>query len=108
MTDEFDLGPCCACFRRGRTVRNILMLPFKAPVAGMGWGCIVCGLACDGALAVLCDYCFHTKRTPTHICVGYASSGKRATRPERPEPFDHDVTKHRDEIAAFEQRKDAP
>ncbi len=52
-----DLGRCCACHKVGSSVRNVLHLNRRAPVAGTGWGCGLCGLPRDGALAVLCDQC---------------------------------------------------
>jgi len=50
--DDIDLGPCCAC-EGFESVRNVLMLHVKMTVPGQGWGCLVCGLSFDGALAVL-------------------------------------------------------
>ena len=51
-----DLGACCACGGFDH-VRNVFMLDQKAPVPGTGWGCLVCHLPNDGAIAVLCDAC---------------------------------------------------
>ena len=55
-----DLGMCCACRLAGPTVRNIMMIPFRAPVPGKGWGCLVCRLPSDGAVAVVCDACLES------------------------------------------------
>jgi hypothetical protein len=52
-----DLGPCCGCEVTTLGACNIVMLDKKAPVAGAGWGCLVCELPHDGAVAVLCDAC---------------------------------------------------
>ena len=55
--DQPSLGPCCGCERDTGLARNIVMLPFRNKMPGHGWGCFVCGLAPDGAVAVLCDEC---------------------------------------------------
>ena len=74
---EVDLGPCCACGAEGRTVRNIIMLQYKAPEAGTGWGCATCGLAPDGALAVICDACFQAEAEIQFAILGYATNKER-------------------------------
>lgn len=74
LEQETDLGPCCNCGTR-RGVVNIMMLDRRAPVAGCGWGCVVCGLPSDGAVAVLCDDC--VDQEVRFVCEGYPSSGKR-------------------------------
>ena len=54
------LGRCCACLEEGtegNPVRNLMMLDRLAPTPGTGWGCFVCGLPLDGAVAVLCERC---------------------------------------------------
>ena len=33
------------------------MVEHRAPVPGTGWGCQVCGLGSDGAIAVFCATC---------------------------------------------------
>ena len=90
--DQPALGPCCVCEQTGPQVINILMLPFKAPVPGTGWGCIVCGLPFDGAYAVVCDRCLEFP--PRFIVHGYAARGGRVPVPEVREPFDHDPARH--------------
>jgi hypothetical protein len=89
-----DLGPCFAC--GGRTdVRNLICLPFRAPVAGTGWGCFVCGLPADGAVAVLCDACKEGSRRLLHCCRGYPTSRKRTALHGYESPcFDHDPARH--------------
>lgn len=53
-----DLGPCCACGRIGHSpVRNILLLDVQGLEPGRGWGCSVCNLPADGAIAIVCDDC---------------------------------------------------
>lgn len=51
-----SLGPCCVCGGTEK-VRTILALHKKCPTGRGGWGCLVCGLPSDGAVAVVCDAC---------------------------------------------------
>ena len=91
---EPDFGACCAC---GSTdnVRNVMMLDQRGPVAGKGWGCIVCGLPSDGAIAVLCDACIEAGASPRMVVVGYAADGRRMPIAELDAtPFTHDPIKH--------------
>lgn len=96
MTDSLNYGPCCACGREDVPTPNILMLPKHAPVPGTGWGCTVCNLPFDGALAVVCSVCF-----AAHAPVRFAVSGFLAT-PEFQRvpvealagPFQHDAEAH--------------
>jgi hypothetical protein len=92
--DPIDLGPCCACRQPGPTVRNIMMLAFRAPVPGKGWGCFQCGLPQDGAVAVVCDACMESDAPILDVCHGYASSSGRVARETCNEPFEHDMTRH--------------
>lgn len=92
MTEEI-VGPCCACGGRA-PVRNVLMLPFKAPIPGRGWGCVVCGLAMDGAIAVVCDPCAEEDREVLYACDGYATDDGRIPIGDLTEPHRHDEAKH--------------
>ncbi len=98
--DKPDLGPCCICETRVG-VTNVLMLGQRAPVPGTGWGCIVCGLPSDGAVAVLCDGCldlFQAGAPPLFVCSGFAPLGKRVPITELPfEKFEHDDQRHRED-----------
>lgn len=95
MNDLEDLGPCCACGRRGDDVRNILMLPQKAPVPGAGWGCVRCELPFDGAVAVVCDGCLEAGDTVKEVCHGYPGEGRRMARSGLIKGvFKHNLTKH--------------
>lgn len=88
-----DLGPCCACEKSGPTVRNVIMLDKRAPIAGTGWGCVQCGLAADGAVAVLCDDCLGSE--PKSVCRGSPGENMRVSvLTLAPEPFAHDLRKH--------------
>jgi hypothetical protein len=100
MADDDDhpkLGTCCAC-GGSEHVRNIIMLDRRGPTPGKGWGCVECGLPCDGAIAVLCDPCFDAAREPVFAVVGYPKDNARMPLADLPvEPFEHDPEMHRDE-----------
>ncbi len=91
---EIKLGPCCACGENLQDVRNVVMLHHRAPVPFTGWGCVVCDLPADGAVAVLCDRCLLTHAEIKDACHGYASEGRRVSLKSLTEPFDHDRSKH--------------
>jgi hypothetical protein len=95
--DAIDLGGCCACRNAGPTVRNIVMLPFRAPVSGKGWGCVVCHLPSDGAVAVLCDACLESGAPIRDVCAGYPAENMRMARESLKEAFDHDMRFHEGE-----------
>jgi len=93
---SLEFGTCCTCGKSGQTVRNILMLPRKAPVPGTGWGCVVCGLPSDGALSVLCDDCLGEQKEPRFAILDFALKQLRIPLEEiSKERFDHDLQKHR-------------
>ncbi|MFN8452453.1 MAG: hypothetical protein U0521_28580 [Anaerolineae bacterium] len=83
------LLPC-----RGPTVRNVMALPYRAPVDGTGWGCFVCGTPNDGAVAVICDSCLEHNVPIQQVCVGYPSENRRAPLATVTEPFEHDASRH--------------
>jgi hypothetical protein len=89
MEDRENLGTCCCC---GGTagVRNIMMLPFRAPVPGKGWGCCVCHLPMDGAFYVACDRCLDRSAQPREVVSGYPKDGVRVSIDSlSSEPFEH-------------------
>lgn len=99
MEDTSDsLGPCCIC-ETTAGVRNIVLLDRRSPMSGHGWGCIVCSLPADGAVAVLCDPCFaafnKTGRPLRFVCRGYPATEGRLLYAELPtERFEHDMARH--------------
>jgi hypothetical protein len=98
MSDAPTLGPCCIC-EATEGVCSILMLPQRGVVKGHGWGCVVCGLPPDGAVAVLCNPClaiYQAKEGALRFaCRGYPASDGRVPIAElSAEPFDHDDSKH--------------
>jgi len=90
---ETDLGPCCVC-EAPTGARNILMLRSKAPIAGHGWGCMVCDLSMDGAVAVVCDGC--VGQPLKFACRGYPQTDGRIPIAELTGTHDHDLARHRD------------
>ncbi len=96
-----DLGPCCIC-ETTQGVANIFLLPRRAAIPGHGWGCFVCGLGPDGASAVLCDSCVPLYQANhgalRFACRGYPAIEGRIAVSELQAPFDHDPSKHPEEI----------
>lgn len=89
------LGPCCVCETEAG-VHNIIMLDRQAVMSGHGWGCLVCGLASDGAMAVLCDPCLKAWQADNSIlkiaCRGYPAKDGRVAIDVLP------IFKHREDI----------
>jgi len=94
---RIDLGTCCACEKTGESVRNLVMLPELAPVAGTGWGCAVCGLAADGAMAVMCDACLASHAEIRFAMSGYATDRLRIERKLLEGVHEHNQEHHRTE-----------
>lgn len=92
--EELGILTCCACRQSGPTVRNLVLLPVRAPVPGTGWGCVVCGLPSDGAIAVVCDTCLEADAPIVEAIEGYASKGGRVRRDTLTVPFDHKPIPH--------------
>lgn len=92
------MGTCCTCGKDAPDVRNVMMLHYRAPEAGKGWGCVVCDLPPDGAVAVLCDKCLEKMQRGAgqivYACVGYAGENQRVRVDALTEAFDHDMSKH--------------
>ncbi len=97
---EYFRRRCCAC-AQVKTSRNIIMLNQKALTAGKGWGCVVCGLAQDGAIAVICDDCAVVGEPVIQFVVdGYLDDGKQIPIEELPWiPHEHNMALHQDEEA---------
>jgi hypothetical protein len=73
-----------------------MTLPRRGPgPGGHGWGCHVCNLPPDGAIAVVCDACFDAKKEIKFVCDGYPVMNQRVPIESlAPEEFDHDQEKH--------------
>jgi hypothetical protein len=79
VSDVPRLGRCCLC-ETYDGVANVLMLDYRAPKPGTGWGCVVCALPSDGAVAVVCDKYLELVEagaSPIFVCVDYASKDQR-------------------------------
>lgn len=91
------LGPCCIC-ETTTQVHIMIMLAVKGQVPGHGWGCPVCGLAMDGACAVVCGPCAKAwkdgKRPLRYACRGFPSTDGRVLITELTEPHEHDPKGH--------------
>lgn len=70
------------------------MLDRPAPVPGTGWGCTICNLPQDGAIAVMCDLCISEGAYPAEVCVGFPEENKRMTIGLLTGIFFHDMDKH--------------
>lgn len=93
-------GPCCACGLpfppKGRF--NVVMLGWRGPVPGKGWGCVICGLPSDGAVAIICDTCCASFVAGDDVIktavVGYALDPGRVPVSSLTERHEHDRSKH--------------
>jgi hypothetical protein len=89
-----DLGPCCMCETLER-VNVVVALYRRCPIPGHGWGCSICQLPKDGAVAVLCDPCqdryLRDESLLTQVCRGHpATEGRIPIEELPPGEFDHD------------------
>lgn len=89
------MGPCCSC--GFPAAENLVMLPWRARQPGKGWGCVVCGLPSDGAVALLCDRCLEVDAPIISVCAGYATEPGRVPFASLTEPHVHDLSKHRED-----------
>ena len=71
-----------------------MMLPVKAPISGRGWGCLVCGLDMDGAVAIVCDECFEADAEILYACDGYAKDDGRIPIDNLTDSHVHDESSH--------------
>jgi hypothetical protein len=82
-------GPCCGCGLE-RPLLSILMLPRRGAI-GKGWGCVICKLPSDCAIAMMCDRCMERGVDPAFACAGYAMDRDRIPIAELPDGlFEHD------------------
>jgi hypothetical protein len=105
MDDDLDLGPCCACEGLD-DVRNIMMLDKKALTPGKGWGCVVCHLPNDGAIAVLCDGCLEMHVEIRFAVDGWTTDKKRVKIEELSGEHKHNMEFHQGEIDVYDQQLD--
>lgn len=97
------LGTCCICGGSSK-VRNVIMLEKLCPMPGRGWGCLVCCLPSNGAIAVVCNPCIEQRRGDTRdvvrdlrwACRGFAGRDGRVEIGTLEGRFDHDLSMHRE------------
>lgn len=100
MTNHF--GPCCSCGAADQSVGNILLIPHPAPIPGTGWGCVVCNLPENGALAVVCDACMEDNVPLQFVISGFPMAhGRIARELLSDERFEHRMEYHRGDMAAW-------
>ncbi len=84
---------------------NLMMLHWRGPdsARGKGWGCFVCGLPSDGAMAAVCRRCIPDDWEPGQprpggeirfACTGYVGEPGRIPLTELVEPFEHNMARH--------------
>ena len=99
VSDAPSLGTCCICGGRER-VTTLLTLSVKGKVSGHGWGCVVCNLPSDGAVAVLCEICrplYQSGEKKLLIaCMGYPATEGRIPISELTTPHMHDARVNHD------------
>lgn len=108
MSDPFiniDMGPCCACGCDIDGSTRLVCLPEKAPMPGTGWGCTVCGLGPDGALAVICNTCLVNQAEIRYAIDGYATGKQRIERSMLHERHEHNEELHQLEDKRIAWRK---
>jgi len=113
MCEVRRLGPCCICEREILHIPGsepakpvgIIMLDKKCLVPGHGWCCLQCGLPADGAIAVLCGECADRVAAAGEselrfACRGWPATDGRVPIDELTEPFEHDLSRHPEIVAA--------
>jgi hypothetical protein len=96
-SDPPTLGPCCVCETQ-HGVRNIVCLDMPCPTPGRGWGCVVCDVPCNGAVAVLCDTCLKLTEGRVadidYVCTGHPATDGRTPMAAVSGVFGHDMLRH--------------
>jgi len=81
---DVPLGRCCHC--NENEADHIILLPYRAPVDGTGWGCHNCDAPCDGAISVVCTECLEPYEVSTlkdmalTVCVGFPADNVRVVK----------------------------
>nr|MDZ8061854.1 hypothetical protein [Nostoc sp. EkiNYC01] len=96
--EVLDLGACCCCETTELKATNILALGKKAPIPGTGWGCMICQLPLDGAIAIVCDECLaqleQGHEVLKHAVYGDALNKRRCDINDLTEEFGHKNIPH--------------
>ena len=86
---------CCICMQTKPYVRTGVECLFAGPVPGLGWGCDICRLPNNGAIALLCDHCLESGKAPLAVCGSYPWAADRVLMQEmKLVPFRHDPAIH--------------
>ena len=96
-----SLGTCCIC-GAGSGSPAIVMLNQRSPISGRGWGCILCGLPANGAIAVVCGDCCQRRdsgqlavaKDLRWACRGYPATDGRVPVEELTGTHEHDLVRH--------------
>ena len=95
MNQREDYGACCICESEGADVRNLIQLDYKVK-SESGCGCRRCGLAAEGAVAVVCDGCMEPE-LDTHA-IRFLMDGRQNRMPVQPVydriPHEHNLLLH--------------
>lgn len=89
---------CCACEKNFDSVGNIITLEKRTLQTPGGWGCFICGLPPEGAIAVICDDCAETNAEIRFACLGDPAAKDLIQIGLLTEDFKHDLRFHLDEI----------
>lgn len=93
-------GSCCSCRGPAGAGARSIFLPWQLPSGltcaekHLAWGCQRCGLAFIGAVAILCEQCFHGARLITHFVAGEPSQNIRLPIQLLTRRHEHDRRKH--------------
>lgn len=92
--EKANFGTCCAC-GTSENVSSVVLLDKRSPY-GHGWGCFLCGLSQDGAIAVVCEKCADEGVPLREFVRGEVANGERASYEEltTAPPFEHDPAFH--------------
>jgi hypothetical protein len=89
------LGSCCGCGSKENKIARVACLPYKTTEPGTGWGCKLCNLALDGAIAPMCEACMAKGTLPKFFCVGWPGDDVRKPVAELPnEKHEHSAFLH--------------
>jgi hypothetical protein len=98
MSERTHYRACCACGSTKLPTNNVVMLDKKSPTPGVGWGCVLCNLPSDGAIAVVCTPCIEAKVPIAFACTSYISDDARTPVEQLAGEHKHDMKFHQDEI----------
>lgn len=93
-----EFGTCCVC-EGGLEDCGLVQLGYKVE-SESGWGCLQCGLAMEGAMAIVCKGCYDKFGVQIEDQIKYVMDGKTGRIPVPPVenriPHKHDLSLHPD------------